>query len=264
MLVDSHCHLDHIDLSAWQGSLDRLLEAARERGVGGFISVGVDLESSSRLLQLPGRFADVAVTVGVHPLQRQQQPLPEVETLVDLGSRVGVVAIGETGLDNHYSAETADWQRESFIRHLRAAGTLGKPVIVHTRQAPEETLDLIRAHGDSESGGVLHCFTEDWATASAAMDLNFYISFSGIITFRNASKLREVVKKMPLDRLLLETDSPWLAPVPHRGKQNEPQYVVEVAKAVAELKGIKLEEIASVTTANANRLFGLNFGPNFG
>ena len=257
MLIDSHCHLDRLDLSRAGDSLDGLLDAARARGVGGFLSVGVDLESSRRLVALAARHPDVFVSVGAHPLQEKPLPVPSVGELVALGQLERVVAIGETGLDGHYSAATLDWQARSFVNHLDAARQLGKPVIVHTRDAREQTLEILRRHACRDSGGVLHCFTESWEMAREAIDLNFYISFSGIITFRNADALREVVKQVPLDRLLVETDAPWLAPVPHRGKQNQPAFVVEVAAEVARLKGMAAEELAAITSANCRRLFRL-------
>ncbi|MEH6469334.1 MAG: TatD family hydrolase [Porticoccus sp.] len=255
VLVDSHCHLDHLDLADYQQSLTDLLQAAHNRGVGCFLSVGVDLDSSKKLIELATEHSSVRVSVGVHPLQKSRPAIPEVDELVELGNQPGVVAIGETGLDNYYGSDSADWQQESFIRHLKAASQLRKPVIVHTRDAREETLSTLRDHADTQASGVIHCFTESWEMAQEVMDLNFYLSFSGIITFRNASALREVVKKVPLDHMLVETDAPWLTPMPHRGKQNEPQYVVEVAKAVAEIKGISFEEVAEVTTNNFERLF---------
>ncbi len=255
MLVDSHCHLDHLDLADYQNSLSEILAAARQRGVQQFLSVGVDLATSAKLIEMAQSFPDVVVSVGVHPLQRELPPLPEVAELIDLGRQQGVVAIGETGLDNYYDQDNAAWQEQSFIRHLQAAAQLKKPVIVHTRDAREQTLAILKAHVDQEMGGVIHCFTENWEMAKAAMDLNFMISFSGIITFRNAKELREVVRQVPLDRMLVETDAPWLAPVPYRGKQNEPGYVVEVAKMVAEIKGIDWQEVAEVTTANFRKCF---------
>jgi len=255
VLVDSHCHLDHLDLVDHQHSLAHLLDAARRAGVGQFLSVGVDLEKSARLTELAQKRTDIVVSVGVHPLQRDLPALPEIEELLALGRQPGVVAIGETGLDNYYGEDSAQWQEESFIRHLRAAAQLKKPVIVHTREARQTTLSALKAHVDPEVGGVIHCFTETWEMARAAMDLNFMISFSGIITFRNASALRDVVKKVPLEQMLVETDAPWLAPVPYRGKQNEPRYVVEVAEMVAEIKGVSPEEVAEVTTANFRRKF---------
>ncbi|WP_461518125.1 TatD family hydrolase [Porticoccus sp.] len=255
MLVDSHCHLDHLDLADYQNSLSELLAAARQRGVQQFLSVGVDLATSAKLIEMAQSFPDVVVSVGVHPLQRELPPLPEVAELIDLGRQQGVVAIGETGLDNYYDQDNAAWQEQSFIRHLQAAAQLKKPVIVHTRDAREQTLAILKAHVDQEVGGVIHCFTENWEMAKAAMDLNFMISFSGIITFRNAKELREVVRQVPMDKMLVETDAPWLAPVPYRGKQNEPGYVVEVAKMVAEIKGIDWQEVAEVTTANFRKCF---------
>ncbi len=256
MLVDSHCHLDHLDLTAHNDSLRMLLDAARARGVEGFLSVGVDLESSRRLISLAQAHPDVVLAVGSHPLQRNPQPLPDVAELTTLGRGEKVVAIGETGLDYHYSPDSAAWQRESFVRHAFVADQLAKPLIVHTREARSETLELLRRHANLDIGGVLHCFTEDWAMAKAALDLNFYISFSGILTFNNASALRAVAKKIPLQRLLVETDSPWLAPKPWRGRKNEPQYVVEVAQTLADLRGLPVVELAQATTANFERLFG--------
>lgn len=255
MLVDSHCHLDHLDLAEYQSDLSGLLQAARDRGVKRFLSVGVDLASSKKLIALAHENEDVKVSVGVHPLQKKRPPLPDISELTELGRQANVVAIGETGLDNYYDSESSEWQQESFIRHLQAASELEKPVIIHSREAVEETLSIMREHANTESAGVIHCFTETWDMARAAMDMNFYISFSGIITFRNAKALREVVKQVPLERMLVETDAPWLAPVPHRGKQNEPKYVVEVAKAIAEIKGISLEEVSQVTTKNFEQLF---------
>lgn len=255
MLVDSHCHLDHLDLTDYQNSLPELLQAARNCGVNKFLSVGVDLSSSRKLISLASELSDVSVSIGVHPLQKQRPAIPEVAELVELGGHETVVAIGETGLDNYYDSESADWQQESFIRHLKAAKVLSKPVIIHSREAREETIGILRAHADTQTAGVIHCFTESWDMACEAIDLNFYLSFSGIITFRNASELRAVVKQVPLERILVETDSPWLAPVPHRGKQNEPKYVVEVAKAVAEIKGVSYEEVAEATTHNFEQLF---------
>jgi TatD DNase family protein len=182
--------------------------------------------------------------------------VPSVEALVSLAEADRVVAIGETGLDNFYSAETLQWQRESFVNHLLAAQQTAKPIIIHTRDARDETIDLLRQY-PLPAGGVMHCFTETWEMAQAAIELGFYISFSGIVTFKSAAELREVAKQVPLDRILVETDSPWLAPVPHRGKQNEPQYVREVAQCIAELRGISFEALAEITTQNFHRLFNI-------
>ena len=254
MLVDSHCHLDRLDLSDRDAGLDGILADARARGITQFLSVAVDLATSASLVELTERYDHVYSSVGVHPLQKIDQPVPEVEQLVALARAPKVVAIGETGLDNFYSAESHQWQRDSFIRHLQASQQTGLPIIIHTRDAREETLELLRQY-PLQAAGVMHCFTETWEMAEAAIELGFYISFSGIVTFKSADELREVVRRVPLDRILVETDSPWLAPVPHRGKQNEPQYVREVAETVADLKRVSLEQLAEITTQNFHRLF---------
>lgn len=255
MLIDSHCHLDHLDLSDYDNSLDRLLDAARIAGVHRFLSVGVDVESSRLILKLSEKYDDVDVSVGVHPLQESLPVIPTTDQLIALANHPKVVAIGETGLDNHYGKESADWQKESFIVHLQAAGELLKPVIVHTRNAQKETINILRDYAHKKSGGVLHCFTETLEMALDAIDLNFYISFSGIVTFANAGNLRDVARKIPLNRMLIETDSPWLAPVPYRGVKNEPKYVLEVAKMIAQIRGITLEEVCEATTCNYQQLF---------
>lgn len=254
VLTDSHCHLDHLDLakSGYQ-SLADLLSAAQQRGVNRFLSVAVDLQTSRQLLALAHEFPSVMVSAGVHPLQRELPPLPDEQELFEVGRHREVVAIGETGLDNYYGAEQADWQRQSFIRHLQVAERLNKPVIVHSRDAREETLAILGEY--ATSGGVLHCFTESWQMAEALLEMGFYLSFSGIITFKSAEELRQVIKRTPLDRLLVETDAPWLAPVPYRGRQNEPKFVYEVAQCVAELKGVSLEAVAEATNANFDKLF---------
>lgn len=257
MLVDSHCHLDHLKLSDREGGLEAVIADAQARGVSQMLTVAVDLESSKALTEITANYSHIYSSVGVHPLQDEQQPMPSVEQLVDLAQNTKVVAIGETGLDNHYSAESYDWQHQSFINHLVASKQTDKPVIVHTREAREETIKLLNQYA-SDSAGVLHCFTETWEMAKAAMDVGFYISFSGIVTFKNAGDLREVVKKIPLDRMLVETDSPWLAPMPYRGKQNEPQYVYEVAQCIADIKNISIEALAEATTNNFYKLFQIN------
>jgi len=257
MLVDSHCHLDRLKLADREGGLEAVIADAQARGVSNLLTVAVDLESSQSLTEITAKYNHIYSSVGVHPLQDEQQPMPSVEQLVALAQNSKFVARGETGLDNHYSAESYDWQHECFINHLLAAKETEKPVIVHTREARQETTSLLNQYA-SDSAGVLHCFTETWEMAKDAMDLGFYISFSGIVTFKNAGDLREVVKKIPLDRLLVETDSPWLAPIPYRGKQNEPQYVYEVAQCVADIKNISIEELAEATTNNFYKLFQIN------
>ncbi len=255
MLIDSHCHLDRLDLSAFDGSLDALLAVARGAGVGAMLAVGIDLASSREMIRLATRHTDVFATVGVHPLQTESLPLPDETELLTLGASDVVVAIGETGIDGHYGGDNLDWQRESFRIHARVASRLRKPLVVHTRDARAETLALLRAHTDPAVGGVLHCFTEDWATASAGLELGFYISFSGIVTFRNAGDLREIAARVPIDRLLVETDAPWLAPVPYRGKTNRPHYVAEVARCIAVLRGMDLDHFNARMAENFARLF---------
>ena len=254
MLVDSHCHLDRLKLAQREGGLNAVIEDAKARGVSHLLTVAVDLDSAKSLIELTSKYPNIYSSVGVHPLQEDQPPVPSVEAITSLAKAPSVVAVGETGLDNYYSSDNLQWQRESFINHLIAAQELNKPVIVHTRDARTDTLDLLTQF-KLEATGVLHCFTETWEMAKAALDLGFYISFSGIVTFKNANELREVVSKVPLDRMLVETDSPWLAPVPHRGKQNEPQYVYEVAQCIAEIKNLQLQQIAETTTTNFFQLF---------
>lgn len=254
MLVDSHCHLDRLKLNKYEGELDAALQAARERGVEKMLCVGISLDNRQTVTDLAESHPDVVASVGVHPLD-VEAGLATEKQLVEWSKHPKVVALGETGLDYYYSDETKDVQHESFATHLRAASTAKLPVIIHTRDARQDTLDLIREHGSEEYAGVLHCFTESWEMASAAMDMNYYISLSGIVTFKNAEELRDVARKMPLDRLLVETDSPYLAPVPYRGKPNEPAYVREVAEFVADLKGISYEKLCEITGENFHRLF---------
>ncbi|SHE64884.1 TatD DNase family protein [Microbulbifer donghaiensis] len=254
MLVDSHCHLDRLKLDKFDGDLDAVLDLARSRGVGKFLCVGISLENVERVVELAGQYDDVVCSVGVHPLD-VDSGLAGVDELVEMARKPNVVALGETGLDYYYSTDTKEVQQQSFIAHLQAAGRAQLPVIVHTRDAREDTIDLIREHGDSEHAGVLHCFTESWEMARAALDLNYYISLSGIVTFKNAEELRDVARRVPLDRLLVETDSPYLAPAPYRGKPNIPAYVREVAEFIAELRGMPFEQLAEITTENFYRLF---------
>ena len=260
MFVDSHCHLDRLDLAAHGDSLAAALEAARARDVKRFLAIAVTLDDLPKLAAIAREHADVSIAAGVHPLHLLEQE-PDVEAIKEAADRFGAVAIGECGLDYHYLDKTPervpsrDVQRERFRRQLIAATELELPVIVHTRDAREETLALIREHSDPAIGGVLHCFTEDLEMAREAVRHGFYISFSGIVTFRNAEQLREVARRVPLDRILIETDSPYLAPVPYRGKSNEPAWVVEVAECIAEARGISLEEVAMQTTANFYQLF---------
>ncbi len=256
MLIDSHCHLDRLDLSAHGGSLDAALAAARGRGVGHFLCIGISADNAAAVKALSERYADVDCTVGVHPLDLQPGVAPALDWLLAELNHPHVVAIGETGLDYHYEPEAAELQRQAFRLHLQAAQLTGKPVIVHTREARADTLALLREAALPQAG-VLHCFTEDWPMAKAALDLGFYISLSGIVTFRNADALREVARQVPADRLLIETDAPYLAPIPHRGKPNLPEYVRDVAEFLAPLRGVDVDTLAEQTTQNFQRLFPL-------
>ena len=256
MFIDSHCHLDRLDLSAYQGDLGLALNAARQAGVERMLCISIDLDNAPEVVALAEQYPDVFAAVGVHPLD-STEVVPDIARVRALAAHDKVVAIGETGLDYyHVKTEGAQAvQRQSFINHLRLGAELGLPMVVHTRDAREDTLDFIREYGSMESAGVLHCFTESLAMAKAALEMNYYISISGIVTFRNAAELREVVDYLPLDRLLIETDSPYLAPVPHRGKPNEPRFVADVARYIAELKGVTPEVLGEQTSANFYRLF---------
>ncbi|HRF45750.1 MAG TPA: TatD family hydrolase [Candidatus Competibacteraceae bacterium] len=257
MLVDSHCHLDRLDLAQFGGSLPGVLEAAMANGVTHLLSVATDLESWPRLAGLTEPYPQIALSVGVHPSEEGNRELTVAE-LTALGSKARVVAIGETGLDYHYGHDSKKRQQAWFRTHIAAARELRKPLIVHTRDAREDTLRIMADEGADEVGGVLHCFTEDWDMAVRALELNFYISFSGIVTFKNAKPIQDAARRMPTNRLLIETDSPYLAPVPYRGKPNHPAWVRHVAEFIADLRGEPLEQIAAITTANYSRLFNID------
>jgi TatD DNase family protein len=259
MYIDSHCHLDRVDLRHYGGDFARLMEATVESGVSHLLCVGIDLESYPAMRALVDPYPDVAVSVGVHP-NTESDDLEvagsTVDVLIALAADPRVVAIGETGLDYFHGRGDLGPQRERFRTQIAAAHACGKPLIVHTRDAREDTISILREERAEDIGGVLHCFTEDWDMARQGLDLGFYVSFSGIVTFKNAADLREVARRVPLDRLLIETDSPYLAPVPYRGKPNEPRHVAHVAACIAALRGLSVEELASVTAANYFRLFG--------
>jgi TatD DNase family protein len=252
MLVDSHCHIDFPDYTE---GVEPLLENMARHGVSHALCVCVSLERFPAVLSLAQRHANLYASVGVHP-DHEDAREPEVEELARLAEHPRVVAIGETGLDYYRSArEAVPWQRARFRTHIRAARAVRKPLIVHTRSAAEDTLDIMAEEGAQAVGGVMHCFTESQAVAERAMAMGFYISFSGIVTFKNSAELRAVAKAVPLDRLLVETDAPYLAPVPHRGKRNEPAYVLHVAEEIARVKGIPLETVAEASRENFFRLF---------
>ncbi|MFC3031196.1 TatD family hydrolase [Pseudoalteromonas fenneropenaei] len=255
MIVDSHCHLDRLDWPKLGMELPEVLAAARARDVEHFLCVNVKLDQFDAMLEKILPFDDVSASCGVHPLDQKFEL--DKALLTRLASHEKVVAIGETGLDYYYSQDTKTVQQTSFVGHIEVANELQKPLIVHTRDAKDDTIALMKAHQAHNCGGVLHCFTEDLEMAKRALDLGFYISISGIVTFKNATQLQDVVRFLPLDRLLIETDSPYLAPVPHRGKTNQPAYVQDVAYFIAELKGLSYRELASATTDNFYRLFPL-------
>jgi len=256
MLIDSHCHLDRVKLNAFDDNFDTMLEAASNNQVGAFLNVCIDLEHFEDVYQPTQNHANIWCSVGVHPTEKEGEE-PDVARLVSLAKRDKVIAIGETGIDYHWENENMEWQRERFRVHIRAAKQCGKPLIIHSRSGREDTLKIFAEEGGPEVGGVLHCFAEDLPTAERAIELGLYISFSGIVTFKSAKEIQEAAAKIPLDRLLIETDSPYLAPVPHRGKPNNPAWVKHVAEKVAELRGISFEEVAEASSENFRRLFGV-------
>jgi len=253
-LVDSHCHLDCLDHTDWEDGLDGALNDAKALGVGHMLCVSIDLEKLQNLLAIARKYPNVSTSVGVHPNEKCVHE-PDVDELVKLADDPQVVAIGETGLDYFRSEGDLEWQRDRFRTHIAAAKQTQKPLIIHNRESSADTMKILKEEGAEEIGGVMHCFVENWEIAKQAMDLNFMISFSGIVTFKSARELQEVAKRMPIDKMLVETDSPYLAPVPHRGKKNQPAYVRHVAECVAQLRNTSLEEIAERTTQNYFNLF---------
>lgn len=251
MLIDSHCHLDFPELAS---QLDSVFALMKANGVTHALSVSVTLEDFPRIRSIAESNDHVFCSVGVHP-DYADAPAVSVEQLTLLADHPKVVAIGETGLDYFRLKGDLEWQRERFRTHIRAARECRKPLIVHTRAAADDTLRLMREEGASAAGGVMHCFTEDWAVAQGALEMGFYISFSGIVTFKNAKILKDVAQRVPLDRLLVETDSPFLAPVPHRGKTNQPGFVLHVAEEIGRLRGISVEDVCAATSGNFRTLF---------
>jgi len=251
MLVDSHCHLDLPDLAE---SLPQRLELMQRNDVGCAVCIGVTLEDCPRVLALADAYPHILASVGVHP-ETTDVHEPTVAELVELAQHPKVIAIGETGLDYYWHKDAPEWQRERFRTHIRAAHQLGKPLVIHNREATADTLRLMSEEGAEKVGGIMHCFTETWDVAEAVLALGFHISISGIVTFKNALVVKEVARRVPLDRLLIETDAPYLAPVPYRGKINQPGYVKHVAEEIARLRDISFEEVATATTDNFFRLF---------
>ncbi|MFN3233936.1 MAG: TatD family hydrolase [Gammaproteobacteria bacterium] len=258
-LIDSHCHLDRLDLSNHENNLDNAIAAAKALDVTHMLCVCITMENFPAVLQTAQKYDNVWASVGLHPTEREGED-PTVDKLISLAKQEKVIAIGETGLDYYRCEGDMMWQHERFARHIAVAKQIQKPLIIHSRQARKETIAVMREHHAQEARGVMHCFTETWEMAKQAMDLGFYVSLSGIVTFKNAPEIHELAKKIPLDRLFIETDSPYLAPMPHRGKPNEPAYVRYVAECIAELRGESLEKIAEATTKNFCDLFGVRVG----
>lgn len=252
-LVDSHCHLDMLP-EPHERPLDELMQNAVDAGVKYFLCVSVNFTDLPSVLATTKQYDNVYATVGMHPNEQDDEE-PTLERLIELANHPKVIGIGETGLDYFRSSGDLDWQRDRFRVHINAAKQLNLPLIIHSRQAREDTISIMTEESANDIGGVMHCFTEDWSIAKQALDLGFYISFSGIVSFKNAKEVQEVAQKVPLDRMLIETDCPYLAPEPFRGKKNEPAYVKHVAEAVARLRGISVEEVAECTTENFFRLF---------
>jgi len=254
-LIDSHCHLDRIDLEKEKINFEQLIKNAEQADVQHLLCVAISMDQFPSMFEKAQGYNNVSFSCGVHPLHVGEDKEYTLEQLKTLADQPRVVAIGETGLDYYYSKDSIKEQQASFEHHIDVANQLDKPLIVHTRDARKDTIDILKSNHADKCQGVLHCFTENWEMAKAALDINFYISISGIVTFKNAVELQDVVKKIPLDRLLIETDSPYLAPAPHRGKQNQPAYVKHVAEFIAGLKGVSVEEVAEVTTNNFKQLF---------
>ncbi len=253
-LIDSHCHLDRLAFEKIGTDLDGVVSLAKEHGVEQMLCVSINLENFPEVLRISHCYDNIFSSVGVHPSDDGEEP--SVEQLIQLADDPRIIAIGETGLDYFYNEGDLEWQRERFRVHIRAAIATGKPLIIHTREAEADTLAIMREEGADKIGGVMHCFTGSLAMAQHCLDLGFYISFSGIVTFRNADELREVAKMVPEDRMLIETDAPYLTPVPKRGKPNHPALVKHVAEHIAEQRGVTFEQIAEATSTNFQRLFG--------
>jgi TatD DNase family protein len=256
MFVDSHCHIDFPELAQ---QLPSVLSTMASNAVTHALCISVNLPDLPRVLDIAATHENVYASVGVHP-DYEDTPEPSVADLVLLSQRGKVVGIGETGLDYYRLTGDLDWQRQRFRTHIRAARTCGKPLVIHTRAAAADTLAIMREERAEEVGGVMHCFTETWEVAEAALEMGFHISFSGIVTFKNARELKVVAQRVPLERMLIETDAPYLAPVPFRGKLNQPGYVRHVAEEIARLRDVSIETVAKATSTNFFRLFGVDNG----
>jgi TatD DNase family protein len=251
--VDSHCHINFPELAA---NMSDVLAQMRQNEVISALCISVNLADFPQVLALAEQYPHIFASVGVHPDYEGVEE-PDVDRLVGLAQHPKVIAIGETGLDYFRLKGDLEWQRARFRNHIRAARASSKPLIIHTREAAADTLRIMAEENAAEASGVMHCFTETWEMAEAALAMGFYISFSGIVTFKNAKQLKEVAQRVPLERMLIETDAPYLAPVPHRGKLNQPAYVKHVAEEIALLRGIGVDEVGRRTTENFERLFKL-------
>lgn len=255
MFIDSHCHLDRIDLKPYRDDFSVFMQEVQKQNIEHLLCISIDLESYPAMFDLVKDYPAISLSAGVHPNVNDGKE-PSVAELMELAQHPKVVAIGETGLDYFRSTGDLAWQHQRFKTHIQVAKALHKPLIIHTREAADDTLKILAQEGASEVGGVIHCFTEDWEFAQKALELNFYISFSGIVTFKNALAVQDAAKRVPADRFLIETDSPYLAPSPFRGKPNYPMYVQYVARQLAILRGTTIEACAAQSTANFYTLFG--------
>lgn len=256
MFVDSHCHLDCIDLSDFDNSFEKLIQSADAADVEHMLCVSINLKEYPSMLDKVKDYPNISVSAGLHPMADEDDEF-SVENLLALAAHEKVVAIGETGLDYYYHKGDPQWQQQRFRAHIQVANKVNKPIIVHTRDAGKDTLEILQQENAEQCGGVIHCFTENQAFADRALELGFMISISGIVTFGNAGALRAIAKTIPDDRLLIETDSPYLAPMPHRGKQNQPAYVQHVAHKLAEIRNTSVESIAELSRNNFYRLFNI-------
>lgn len=255
-IIDSHCHLNYLKLDD-SLSLDQVILNAHNAGVEKMVTIGVRWNELDDVLAIAERYDNVYASVGVHPSELDSHQ-PTIEELILKSQHPKCVAIGETGLDYHYNdASTHPLQKNKFITHIHAGIATEKPIVVHTRNAKQDTLDILKGEQVERCGGILHCFTEDWDMATKVLDMGMYISFSGIVTFKNAQDIQQVAQKMPLDRLLIETDAPYLTPMPYRGKPNYPQHVVHVAQFIADLRGISVDAVAQQTYQNTKTLLKL-------
>jgi len=247
-LVDSHCHLNLIDLTSDEGNLDKVLERSKINDVHYFLNVCMNLNDFPEVLKIAERYPQVGASIGLHP--NEQKDNVELDILLNKAKHEKVIAIGETGLDYFHPDSKCKQQRECFRKHIEIAKKLKKPLIIHTRAAKKDTLQILQEENAVEVGGVMQCFNEDWDMAKKAMDMNFFISFAGLVTYKNRKTLNKIAKSVPLDKILIETDSPYFAPSPYQDKQNEPAFLLDIAKYLAELRGIRLEEFALATTHN--------------